>query len=205
MTQSLLDFDNIKPGRRWHTPEQLFEMGLLSRRTLWKMAAAAPFILMFPRTSLAATNFLWEGAGSYGVGVANILTTELNSLASSSGNTLSTLGAAFQNTTGRLFSDGEFVAGGTLSPVAGAFGELWYLQSIDGGTNYEDGTASIAPGRFADLTIPVRAGTTITPRAGWSKWELAPSFMKPIFRNQLGVSLPAASNLVRHALYTIQY
>lgn len=152
-----------------------------------------------------ATNFLWSGAGAYSLAVGNWLTTELNALAASSANVLSTLGAAFQNTGGWLYADVEFVAGGTMTPVAPAFGELWLLLSLDGGTNYEDGSATVAPGRPADLILPVRAGTTITPRAGASRLILPPGFYKPLFRNQLGASLPATSNLVRFAAYTQQY
>jgi hypothetical protein len=152
-----------------------------------------------------ATNFLFSGAGVYSVAVANWLTTELNSLASSTGNTLSTLGAAFQNTNAMIYADIEFLAGGTLTPSAGGFVEVWLLRSLDGGTNYEDGSATVAPARPADAIISVRSGTTITPRAGASGIILPPGFYKPIARNQTGATLPASGNLVRFAMYTEQY
>lgn len=161
--------------------------------------------MVLPKEAEAATDFLWEGAGSYGVSVANWLTTELNSLASSTGNTLSTLGAAFQNTAARVYTDIEFLAGGTFSPVAGGFIEVWLLRSLDGGTSYEDGSASVAPGRAPDIVIPVRGGTTITPRAGASGLILPPAYYKPIARNQTGATLPASGNLIRDALYSEQY
>jgi len=151
------------------------------------------------------TNFLWSGSGSYSVSVTNWLTTELNSLAASSGNTLSTIGAAFQNTNAMIYADVEFVAGGTLTPTAGAFVELWLLRSLDGGSNYEDGSSSVAPGRPPDATISVRAGTTITPRAGYPGLILPPGFYKPILRNQVGATLPSSGNLVRFTMYTEQY
>lgn len=118
---------------------------------------------------------------------------------------LSTLGAAVQNASSWIFADVEFLAGGTLTPVAGAFIELWLLRSIDGGTNYEDGSATVAPGRLADIVIPVRAGTTITPRAGASGLVLPPGFYKPIARNQTGVALPASGNVIRFSTSTEQY
>lgn len=149
-------------------------------------------------------NFLWSGSGAYSVAVANWLTTELNSLANSSTNVLSTLGGAFQNTGGWQLADVEFFTGSTLSPTAGAFVELWLLRSLDGGTNYEDGSATVAPGRPADAIIPVRTGTTIQPRAGYSQLQLPPGFYKPILRNQTGVALSATLNLVRFAMYTEQ-
>jgi len=152
-----------------------------------------------------ATNFLWSGAGSYSLAVGNWLTTELNSLGSSNANTLSTLGAALHNTGAWLYADVEFLAGGTFTPVSPAFLELWLLRSLDGGTAYEDGSASVAPGRPADIIIPVRAGTTITPRSGNSGLVLPPGFYKPIVRNQSGAALPASGNLIRFAGYTQQY
>lgn len=152
-----------------------------------------------------ATNFLWSGSGAYSVAVANLLTTELNALVASAANTLSTLGAAFQNTNAMLYADVEFLAGGTFTPTAGAFLELWLLRSLDGGTSYEDGSASAAPGRSADAVISVRAGTTITPRAGAAGIVLPPGFYKPIVRNQTGATLPATGNLIRFAMYTEQY
>lgn len=149
------------------------------------------------------TNFLWSG---YLGSVANWLTTELNSLASSTGNTLSTLGGAFDNSTNLyIYGDVEFLAGGTLSPAAGAFVELWLLRSIDGGSAYEDGSATVAPARVADAIIPVRTGTTITPRAGLSGLIIPPGFYKPILRNQCGVTLPASGNLIRFRQYTEEY
>lgn len=152
-----------------------------------------------------AINFLWAGAGSYSASVSNWLTTELNALANSAGNTLSTLGGAFQNTAGLILVDIEFLSGGTFTPTAGGFLEVWLLRSLDGGTSYEDGSATIAPGRPADAKIAVRAGTTITPRAGLSGVQLPPGFYKPILRNQTGASLPATGNLLRFAAYTEQY
>lgn len=180
----------------------------VDRRSLFKLgalAAAAGAVVLLPSEADAATNFLWEGAGSYGVSVANLLTTQLNSLASSNANTLSTLGSAFQNTAARVYADVEFVAGGTFSPTAGGFVELWFLRSLDGGSSYEDGSASIAPGRAPDIVIPVRGGTTITPQAGASGLILPPGFFKPIARNQTGATLPSSGNIVRYALYSEQY
>lgn len=150
-------------------------------------------------------NFLWANTGSYGVSVTTWLTTEMNTLAASSANTLSTLGAAFQNTGGWIYADCEFLAGGTFTPTAGAFVELWLLRSLDGGTSYEDGSATAAPGRPADAIIPVRAGTTITPRAGFSGLLVPVGFYKPIVRNQTGATFPASGNQIRFALYSEQY
>ena len=99
----------------------------------------------------------------------------------------------------------EFVAGGTFTPLASGFVEGWFLLSLNGGTNYEDGSATVAPGRFSDFQIPIRAGTTITPRSITRGVILPPSFYKVILRNQTGASFPASGNILRFATYTEQY
>ncbi len=155
-------------------------------------------------TSNPAADFLWEGSGSYGIAVTTLLTTELNSLVTSAGgNTLSSLGNQFQNTNSRIYCDVEFLAGAGVTTAAGSFVELWFLRSLDG-TNYELGSSTQAPGRYADVIIPVQAGTNITPRGGQSMVVLPPSYFKPILRNQ-AVTLPASGNQVRYALYSPGY
>lgn len=158
-----------------------------------------------PTAAEAITNFLWSGAGSYDAGPTTLLSTELNTLANSNANVLSVLGAAFQNTASWELADAEFLPGAAITPVAGAFVELWLLRSLDGGTNYEFGSATAAPGRPADISIPVPAGTSITPRAGEPGLVVPPSFYKPIARNQTGVPLPASGNIIRLSFYTQQY
>lgn len=180
----------------------------MDRRDLFRfggIAAVTAGFMLASREAEAASPFLWSGAGSYSSGPTNILTTELNSLASSAGNTLSTLGAAFQNTGAWVYADVEFVPGGTFSPTAGGFLELWLLRSIDGGSNYDYGNASAAPGRPADVIIPVAGGTTITPRSQLPGLVMPPSFFKALVRNQTGATLPASGNLIRYSLYTEQY
>lgn len=144
------------------------------------------------------TPFIWLYAAS----AANMLTTELNSIANSNANVLSAAGATIDNSTnGFIYCDLEFLAGGTLTPVSGAFVEVWFLRSLNGGTNFEDGSATVAPGRLPDATIQVRAGTTITPRSGASGIILPPGHFKPILRNQTGVTLPASGNLLTYRPY----
>ena len=155
-------------------------------------------------TPTPAADFLWEGAGSYGVAVTTLLTTELNTLAfSAGGNVLSSIGNQFQNTNSRVYCDVEFLAGASMTTAAGSFIELWFLRSLDG-TNYELGSSTQAPGRGADVIIPVQAGTAITPRAGMPLVVLPPSYFKPIVRNQV-TTLPSSGNQVRYALYSPAY
>lgn len=149
------------------------------------------------------TNFLSSG---YLTSASDILTTELNSLASSTSNTLSSAGSAIDNSTNKyIWYDVEFLAGGTYTPTAGGFLELWLLRTLDG-TNYEDGSSTIAPARRPDVIIPVRAGTTITPRAGGQgRLILPPGLSKPIVRNQSGATLPSSGNKVTIRPHTVAY
>lgn len=145
------------------------------------------------------TSLLWTSYAS----PVTVLSTELNALAASSANTLSTLGAAFQNLTELLYCDIEFAAGGTFSPVAGGAVEVWFLRSIDGGLTYEDGSASLAPARPPDARIAVRGGTSITPRSMAPGASLPPGFYKAIARNGTKTALPATGNIIRIAAYSM--
>ena len=104
--------------------------------------------------------------------VATLLSTELNSLASSAGLTagaISSVGGAsglFNNVTGGAglggYTLGQFelrlaAPAGVLTAGSGAF--LWFLTSVDG-TNYEDGSATVIPARKPDVILPVRAVST---------------------------------------------
>lgn len=149
-----------------------------------------------------ATNFLWAGAGAYLSGPTNLLTTQLNALANA---TMSAAGSAIQNTGGLIYADVEFVAGSAYSPTTGGYIELWLLNSLDGGVNYPDGGTGIAPGKPADITIAIRSGTSITPRANERGLILPPGFYKPVARNNTGATLPATGNIIRYSLYTEQY
>ncbi len=153
----------------------------------------------------SVVKFLWSGSGSFVSGPTNWLTTEMNALANSATNTLTAVGSAVQNTGGLIYCDAEFIAGSTYTPLANGYLEVWLLLSLDGGTNYEDGSASVAPGRMADIQIPIRSGTAITPRGTVHGIILPPSFYKPILRNQTGATLPATGNILRFVTYTEQY
>ena len=134
----------------------------------------------------------------------NALTTELDALAVTAG-TQSTLGAEIDNSTNKyLLAEAEFLAGGTYTPTANGYIELWLLRAMDG-TNYEDGSASIVPARRPDLIIPVRAGTTITPRALASGLVIPPGKYKALAGNRTGATLPATGNVIALRPYSITF
>lgn len=90
-----------------------------------------------------------------------VMSTELNSLAN---NALAVGGTPFDNTAGQtgdgsVLCDVELVVTFGTGPNATSGLSIWFLGTQDG-TNYEDGSSSVAPARNADLFIPVRSVTT---------------------------------------------
>lgn len=93
--------------------------------------------------------------------ITSLLTTELNSLAN---NTNATPSSAYDNTVGQTgdgytLCDVELVVTYGTNPTAGTCIVVWFLATQDG-TNYEDGSSSVTPGRGPDVVFPVRAVTT---------------------------------------------
>jgi hypothetical protein len=86
------------------------------------------------------------------------LTTGLNSLANnalvaSSAITLSTGEPGYQR------CEAELVLTYGTAPTANTACVVWLLREVDG-TNYEDGSSTVTPGRNPDLVFPLRAVTT---------------------------------------------
>ena len=103
---------------------------------------------------------------------ATLLSTELNSLASSSGLTagaISSVGGSsglFNNVLaggglgGYVRARFELVLAAPASALtAGTGAYVWFLNTVDG-TNYEDGGSAVIPARKPDLFIAVRAVST---------------------------------------------
>jgi hypothetical protein len=129
-----------------------------------------------------------------------LLSSELNGLAN---NAISVISADTVNSTGRLYCDFEFVAGAAFTPGSNAILDIWMLRSIDNGVSFEDGSSSQLPPRDPDLSIVVRAGTSIIPRAGAPLIVLPVGHYKALARNRLGAAVPTGS-IVRMAGYTEQ-
>jgi hypothetical protein len=136
---------------------------------------------------------LWQAAPlSRGTG----LTTELNSLANVG---FSAVGTAFDNTVnGDQFGWADIVLE-SLTPAAGAYLELYLVQSLDG-TTYEDAPSSTNPG-----THMLAARVLVTTGAA-AKRIMTPLFLlpagkfKPVLYNATGVAFAASANTV--TLYT---
>ena len=95
------------------------------------------------------------------------MTSELNSLASSSGLTAGKISSSYQqnNQGGGLggYEQGifELYLSSMLGPAtAGSGAYVWFINEVDG-TDYEDGGTSVIPARKPDLIFPLRAVSTV--------------------------------------------
>jgi hypothetical protein len=138
----------------------------------------------------------WQTAGW--VSRSTVLTTELNSLASSA-TAWSAAGTEIANQT-NLDQWGKLEVNlASITPSAGGFLTI-YMITAPGGTNYEDGSATINPGAHtAVVTIPLRNAAGAI-RVMSRPFLMEPAKTKFIFENQAGVTLAASGNTV--TLYT---
>lgn len=135
------------------------------------------------------------------------MSTELNALASLSGKAIS---AAIDNSdavtqpTLDLFADLELAVDFVTAPTAGTVVELYLLPSIDGGTTYPDGSASILPqtslyvGGFA---VRNTAAAQVMVMRGIA---LPPGSYKYLVQNTTNQPFPATGSTLRQNTYQLQ-
>lgn len=158
------------------------------------------------------TDFLQEpGTSGFIVTPVNLMTTELNSLASGGAATSSVAGSSgVLNQThiaNAIYGSIWFTAGGSLTPTAGGFIAGWFLPSTDGGTTFEGliATASTTVSRLPrapDFTIPMYEGGGTATASGTIKMAQGRRILLPnesfkiVIQNLSGVSLPASGNII---------
>jgi hypothetical protein len=158
------------------------------------------------------TDFLLDpGTSGFIATPFNLMTTELNTLASGSAATSSvggTSGVFSQTNFGSAIElEFWFLSGGAFTPTAGGTLACWWLKSTDGGTTFEalistPSTSVPALGRPPDLLLPLYEGG-----AAWASNNIrngiiarAPyPFAKLVTQNFSGVSLPASGNIIKAA------
>ncbi len=160
--------------------------------------------------------FLW-GAGSSNNGLIisalTLMTTELNSLASSSGvvssaGGLSTNGVFNSTLTGQaILGDVSFLAGGAFTPTAGANIAGWFIKSKDGGSTYEY-SGAVSP-RAPDFIIPLVAAPYAANQQAWSagthKVIVPAGYFKVYVQNNAGATLYSSGNTLVLSSPTINY
>jgi hypothetical protein len=135
-------------------------------------------------------------------GVQTVMTTELNSLAATTGKAIS---AALDNGSYLdIWADFELAVTFGTAPVLNTIVELYALRSLDGGTTYPDGSSSILPAPTAYVGgFPVRAVTTaqVIPLYGV---PLGPGLYKLLVQNTTAQVFPASGSTLRMNSYSMQ-
>lgn len=135
-------------------------------------------------------------------GASSVMTTELNSLAASTGKAIS---SAIDNTTNLdLFDDLELAVTFGTAPTAGTVIEVYLLPSIDGGTTYPDGSTSVLPqaslfvGGFAVRAVTTAQVLTLRGVA------LPPGWYKYLLQNTTNRAFPASGSVLERNPYQLQ-
>jgi hypothetical protein len=135
-------------------------------------------------------------------GVSTAMSTELDALAATTGKAIS---AAIDNSTNLdLFDNLELSVDFVSAPTVGTVVELYLLPSVDDGTTYPDGSASVLPqsslyvGGFA-----VRAVTTLQIMV-LRGVALPPGPFKYVVQNTTNQAFPATGSTLRRNPYQLQ-
>lgn len=147
----------------------------------------------------------------------NLLSTELNSLASGAA-VISSVGGTSgvfnqTNSSQAIWSSLYFTSTGTFTPTGGPFLAGWFLLSSDGGTTFEgqisspSATVPAIP-RAPDFSIPLDITTYSTTTLKWCQgrrvqfpWES----YQVLLQNLSGVALPSSGNTIKCGGVAIQY
>lgn len=140
------------------------------------------------------TELRWAPVGS----VVTLLSTELNSLASAA----RVIGSAIDPTaTGYLFGDLELAVTFGSAPAADTtYCELYFVRTVDG-TNYANGSSSLAP--KPPLLVAIfaldnqTANRIIVPEV-----TIPPTLYKALLINKSGLSFPASGSTVKLLPYS---
>lgn len=163
---------------------------------------------------MATTLQLDPGTNGWVHAIVDLLTTELNALASGAAVTSSVGGTSgvFSQTnfSNAPLSEIWFTAGGAFTPAAGGYLAGWFLKSTDGGTTFEatvatPSTTVPALSRNPDFIIPLdnAAYASGNIRFGTPSNLPAPS-TKVALQNMSGVALPPTGNKITAGPYTYQ-
>lgn len=163
---------------------------------------------------MATTLQLDPGTNGWVHAIVDLLTTELNALASGAAVTSSVGGTSGvynqSNFSSAPLDEIWFTSGGAFTPTGSPILYGWFLKSIDGGTTFESlistpSTTVPALPRNPDFTIPLDAAAFASGnlKFGTISNLPAPSF-KVVVQNMSGVALPATGNKITVGPYTYQ-
>jgi hypothetical protein len=131
-----------------------------------------------------------------------VLSTELNSLAATTGKAVS--GALDNGALLNLWADLELSVNFSIAPTAGTVIEVYLLPSIDGGTTYPDGSASVLPQAalyVGGFVVRAVTGVQIMVVRGV---VLPPGDYKYLVQNTTNKAFPASGSTMRESTYQMQ-
>lgn len=140
-------------------------------------------------------------------GPTTVMSTELNSLAITSGKAISAAlnnGPDGTNFNGYLFADVELAVDFVSAPTAGTVVELYLLPSIDGGTTYPDGSTSILPQTSLYVGGFAVRNTTAAQVMVIRGVALPPGYYKYLVQNTTNQAFPASGSTLRQSVYQIR-
>jgi hypothetical protein len=140
-------------------------------------------------------------------GITTVMSTELNSLATSSGKAISSAQINDDSVTQPtldLFADLELKVTFGTAPTAGSVVEVYLLPSIDGGTTYPDGSTSILAQSSLFVGGFAVRGTTAAQVMVLRGIALPPGYYKYQVQNTTNQAFPASGSTLRQNTYQIQ-
>ncbi len=156
-----------------------------------------------------ATNFL-EAAGTSGfiaTPFALMGTTDLSGLTNTS--TITSTASALSQTTfaNAIWCQIFFQAAGAFTPTAGGMILGWWLNSDNGGTNFEKVVTNTALPRTPDFVIPLFASAYASGDRSWSQGYVKAPWpsCKAYIQNMAGVTLSANNHLIQACPVAVQY
>lgn len=130
--------------------------------------------------------------------IQTLLSSELDSLANNS-NAVHSTNVTFTSA-GFLRAELELVASYSVAPTANTCVLVWLLREVDS-TNYEDGGASVTPGRPPDAVFPLRSVTGAQRIIVLI--DLPPGAVKPLLRNDgTGQAMASSGNTLKVRPFT---
>ncbi len=119
-----------------------------------------------------------------------VMSGELNSLP---GSGVAISNVDYDNSSGYVLTEIEFLGGQPQPYIAGTNFSVWFLRSVISGT-YEDGASGFVPGRSPDVTIPLVSGSRRVTRM----CRLPPETIRiAFFNNTISGTLAASGNILR--------
>lgn len=132
--------------------------------------------------------------------IQTLLSTELNSMASSSSTYV--VGSAITLTsTGYVEGEIELLCGSASAMTINTTVLVWFLRAIDG-TNYEDGSTTVLPTRAPDVSFIMRA---VTSNRIIKRVRMPPGTFKVLLEQQTGQTWNSSGNTLKVLPVTYQF